>query len=436
MPPTRVAGRPRRSRRWWITRLTPHRRLCRVRRRSRVPLRRGRARWVRRITYTVTATGTAPITFTASGLPDGLTISTAGAITGTPLTAGTFTGTITAANGTLPNATQPFSIVISAPISAFVSDDFSSGVLNSGLWTFVDPVGDTTPLDTLDDSTALVIGGVLQISVPAGQHGLLPPEKSAARVMQSVANTDFEVEVKFDSAPSQAYQEQGVIVDQDGDNYLAFEVYSDGSDVIALVRNVAGGVISFPTIVGEPLLAGQANYYLRVGRVGNAWTFKYSYDGAVWVTAASFTQNLTVGGIGMYAANESGGTSPAFTALVDYVFNTASPIVPLAAPPTPSVTASSIAPGSQLPSASSLQAPRILSIQDRGDGTVTLRLSAVPGAEYTLQATGDLAPPVAWENVITNAADEAGVWMATDARSNSQQRFYRVVLPPNFLKHY
>ena len=96
--------------------------------------------------YTVTATETAPITFTASGLPNGLTISTAGAISGTPLTAGTFNGTITAANGTLPNATQPFSIVISAPISAFVSDDFSSGVLNSGLWTFVDPVGDSTPL--------------------------------------------------------------------------------------------------------------------------------------------------------------------------------------------------------------------------------------------------------------------------------------------------
>jgi len=30
----------------------------------------------------------------------------------------------------------------------------------------------------------------------------------------------------------------------------------------------------------------------------------------------------------VYAANESGATSPAFTALVDYVFNTASPIVP------------------------------------------------------------------------------------------------------------
>ena len=65
--------------------------------------------------FTVTATGTAPITFSASGLPTGLTIApTTGVISGTPTTASTFNGTITAANGTLPNATQAFTIVIGA----------------------------------------------------------------------------------------------------------------------------------------------------------------------------------------------------------------------------------------------------------------------------------------------------------------------------------
>jgi hypothetical protein len=63
--------------------------------------------------FTCTATGTAPITFTAPGLPTGLTMSTAGVISGTPTAAGTFPGTITAANGTAPNATQAFSIVVS-----------------------------------------------------------------------------------------------------------------------------------------------------------------------------------------------------------------------------------------------------------------------------------------------------------------------------------
>lgn len=75
--------------------------------------------------FTVTATGTAPITFTAPGLPTGVAISGAGVISGTPMTAGTFTGTITAANGTLPDATQNFSIVVSV-----VPPDFTAVQLN------------------------------------------------------------------------------------------------------------------------------------------------------------------------------------------------------------------------------------------------------------------------------------------------------------------
>lgn len=65
-------------------------------------------------TFTSTATGTAPITFTASGLPPMLTMSPAGVISGLPAAVGTFPGTITAANGTAPDATQNFSIEVDA----------------------------------------------------------------------------------------------------------------------------------------------------------------------------------------------------------------------------------------------------------------------------------------------------------------------------------
>ncbi len=62
--------------------------------------------------YTCTASGTAPITFTATNLPKGLSISPGGVISGTPSAGDTFAGTITATNGTAPNATQPFSITV------------------------------------------------------------------------------------------------------------------------------------------------------------------------------------------------------------------------------------------------------------------------------------------------------------------------------------
>ncbi|MEP7286235.1 MAG: putative Ig domain-containing protein [Chloroflexota bacterium] len=71
-------------------------------------------------THTYTATGTAPITFAvASGaLPGGLTLNTTtGVLSGTPTTAGTFTGSVRASNGTLPNATQNFSIIIAPAVT-------------------------------------------------------------------------------------------------------------------------------------------------------------------------------------------------------------------------------------------------------------------------------------------------------------------------------
>jgi trimeric autotransporter adhesin len=67
--------------------------------------------------YTFTASGTTPIAFTkATGdLPPGLTLSTGGVLSGIPTTAGSYTFTVQAANGTTPNATtSSITIVISA----------------------------------------------------------------------------------------------------------------------------------------------------------------------------------------------------------------------------------------------------------------------------------------------------------------------------------
>jgi hypothetical protein len=75
-------------------------------------------------TFAYAATGTPAPTFAVTGgaLPPGLTLSPAGALTGTPSAAGTFTGTVTASNGTLPDATQAFSITIAAaPVGATVT---------------------------------------------------------------------------------------------------------------------------------------------------------------------------------------------------------------------------------------------------------------------------------------------------------------------------
>ena len=67
-------------------------------------------------TFPVTSTGTPDATYTATGLPAGLSIdATTGVISGTPTTPGTSTVTITASNGTSPDDTSVVTITVRAP---------------------------------------------------------------------------------------------------------------------------------------------------------------------------------------------------------------------------------------------------------------------------------------------------------------------------------
>lgn len=71
-----------------------------------------------------TATGFPIPTFsvTAGSLPNGLVLSSAGGLTGTPTTPGLYTGTIQASNGVSPVATQNFSITVYSSYASWVSE--------------------------------------------------------------------------------------------------------------------------------------------------------------------------------------------------------------------------------------------------------------------------------------------------------------------------
>jgi hypothetical protein len=62
------------------------------------------------------------------------------------------------------------------------------------------------------------------------------------------------------------------------------------------------------------------------GRTGDQWTAQYSYDGSNWVTAKTFSHRLAVSSVGVFASNNN--PNPAYTAVVDYFFNTGSPVIP------------------------------------------------------------------------------------------------------------
>ncbi len=207
-------------------------------------------------------------------------------------------------------------VLLTGAAQAQVSDDFSAPALDGGLWAVVDPLG---------DGSVTQADGRLVLSVPGGvNHDLWSSGNQSLRIVQPLADGDFEVETKFHSLPYTPYQIQGLLVEQDAANYLRADFYDDG---FGLRLFVAGMVNNAPTVFANSQAVISGTPHLRVGRAGGQWTVKYSMDGAVWVTAAQFAFPLTVTGSGVYAGNV-GSPAPAYDVVVDYYFNTLSPIVP------------------------------------------------------------------------------------------------------------
>ena len=203
--------------------------------------------------------------------------------------------------------------------AGILSDDFRTGSLNEQTWTIVDPRGDST----VSFAGAETADAQMLLSVPEGTKHDPWGTNTALRVMQPAANEDFELEVKFESEPTQKYQGQGLIVEQDAANYIRFDVYSDGNSLNAFSARIQNGK---PATRLSQQIPSSPVTYLRLGRTGNDWTLSYSEDGDSWVSLATYSQSLTVSSVGVFASNYN--PNPAYTAVVDYFFETSAPIAP------------------------------------------------------------------------------------------------------------
>jgi hypothetical protein len=204
-----------------------------------------------------------------------------------------------------------------------VSDDFNAYNLKTSVWTLTDPLGDATISlngTGTDDAT-------LSLIVPEGKsHDLWTTGYNVPRIMQAAPNVDFEVEVKYQSTVSQAYQIQGVIVEQDTSNLLRIEFNSSGNDVNLFAASFKGGLGSPAIRINTNLGPQSAPLYLRVRRAGHTWALTYSTDGSIWNDGGSFVDTLVVHKVGLFAGNSGESTIPADTTIVDYFFNNAAPI--------------------------------------------------------------------------------------------------------------
>ncbi len=274
-------------------------------------------------TYNITASdpnSSDVLTITAPTLPGWLTFNDAGngsaTLSGTPLAgnAGSNSVELLVEDGNGGSATQSFSILVTNGSAAGpVSDQFCSSEIDP-FWTIIDPY-DTGSGTQTGESAFGINNGSLEISIPGseGTHDLA--QNLAPRLMQTVADGDFGVEVKFNSAPSEQYQMQGIVVHTSGGGRLRFETYYGTEPYF--YANAYGE--SFGTSAVNQAIGGAIPEYLRLTRTGNSYEFDFSYDGTSWTNVVTTSINAVVTEVGFYGANHT--PNPAFTLSVDYFRN-------------------------------------------------------------------------------------------------------------------
>ena len=208
-------------------------------------------------------------------------------------------------------------------VAIIISDDFNSETLNTDIWTFIDPVGDGLYImEGFDTDNATI-----SLGVPAGtSHNIWDNGNEAVRIMQPASNSNFEVEIKFETAVEEQFQAQGFVVEQDSENLLRFDFYSDGSSVHNFASKIANNK---PTAIVDSLISTEVvkPLFLRVKRNNLTWSMSYSLDGFNWRNTVSFDYFINVSNVGIYSLN-AGSNPPAFISRVDYFFNTENPIDP------------------------------------------------------------------------------------------------------------
>lgn len=205
-----------------------------------------------------------------------------------------------------------------------VSDDFSGCGAPNPLWTWVDPLG---------QADYEMTGSQVKIIVPPDvDYDIWKNGNNSARLVQEVANTNFEIFVKLESPVTKAFQTQGVLIETDNDTFVRVDINHDGTGV----RFFAGAVDNGSSRKGFNIALtppASSPIYLRVLRNGDTFRMYYRYDeNEQWVNfkGNSFKFSMDVQRVGIFASTQPAGTqtAPGHTALFDYFFNAAQPITP------------------------------------------------------------------------------------------------------------
>lgn len=225
-----------------------------------------------------------------------------------------FSYTISDGNG--GTASGNVTVSVKPPAGIAISDDFDTGdALDPAVWTVEGPEEGSGALVTVGED------GVLELTLPAGDFDIFDGNYNALRAMQNLLDEDFSVEAGFLSSPTERFQIQGLVFEQDDENWVRFDLRSDGTNLFLFAGITVDGTTS--SNVNMQVLPGEAQI-LRVTRTGDEWLLEYSSDGVEYTEAGFFIHAMSVNEAGPFSASTGG--APGYTAQVSYFENTVEPI--------------------------------------------------------------------------------------------------------------
>jgi hypothetical protein len=190
------------------------------------------------------------------------------------------------------------------------SDEFTGASLNSAVWRYINPLNDTLP--SMD-------GSALRLRVTAGRwHVMNTSGNRTARVVQSVEDCNFKVEVKFNSGVASLAQMQGLLVEESSQRYVAFEFRHEGKEPavrVLLYQNGYEHILDW-----RRLPSGDGPLWMRVERTASTFTLRWSRNGRNFSTVSTREIPMRVTTVGVYSGNNAWGglVPPAHEAVVDY----------------------------------------------------------------------------------------------------------------------
>ncbi|SCE95355.1 Glucose/arabinose dehydrogenase, beta-propeller fold [Micromonospora matsumotoense] len=193
------------------------------------------------------------------------------------------------------------------------SDEFTGTTLDKCRWNAV----------LREDPAAYrVTDGALKIDVPKGDIYGTGNTGPTNFILQTAPSGDWTLETKVDgSALAEQYQQAGLIVHADDDNYVKLDFIVDNQAGQTPSRRIEfrgelAGVTQNPQPQVSNLTSGV--WHLRLARAGDTFTASYSADGQEWTTFETVT-NAAVGAtpkIGLFTLGANAATSK--TASFDY----------------------------------------------------------------------------------------------------------------------